>query len=125
MGVGLSYKPVKAVEVYGNVSQNYRSVTFNDIRITNPSLVVDPNITDEKGYTFDLGARGRIGKHVSYDVGGFFLSYENRLGVIVREVSDIQESVSEEILVMLLLMAWKVLWIGIYWKLLMEIKISD
>lgn len=91
LGVGLSYKPVKVVEIYGNLSQNYRSVTFNDIRITNPSLVVDPNITDEEGFTFDLGARGRFGRYVSYDIGGFFLSYQDRLGVIVREVSDIQE----------------------------------
>ncbi len=91
LGVGLSYKPLKSLEIYGNVSQNYRSVTFNDIRITNPSLVVDPNITDEQGYTFDFGARGRFGKYLSYDIGGFFLSYQDRLGVIVREVSDIQE----------------------------------
>ncbi|HAV53352.1 MAG TPA: hypothetical protein DCX41_00245, partial [Aequorivita sp.] len=42
-------------------------------------------------YTFDLGARGRFGKYLSYDIGGFFLSYQDRLGVIVREVSDIQE----------------------------------
>jgi Fe(3+) dicitrate transport protein len=31
-GVGLSYKPQNQIELYGNVSQNYRSVTFNDIR---------------------------------------------------------------------------------------------
>jgi len=91
LGVGLSYKPVKYLEVYGNISQNYRSVTFNDIRITNPSLVVDPNITDEQGYTFDLGARGRMGKYLSYDIGGFFLTYKARLGVIVRELSDVKE----------------------------------
>jgi Fe(3+) dicitrate transport protein len=30
-GVGLSYKPQNQIELYGNVSQNYRSVTFNDI----------------------------------------------------------------------------------------------
>ncbi|WP_347374909.1 TonB-dependent receptor [Aequorivita sp. Q41] len=83
-GVGLAYKATKAVEVYGNVSLNYRSVTFNDIRVVSPTFVVDPNITDENGFTFDLGARGRFGKYVSYDVGGFFLSYNNRLGVIGR-----------------------------------------
>lgn len=91
LGVGLSYKATTSLELYGNVSQNYRSVTFNDIRITNPSLTVDPNITDEQGYTFDIGARGNINRLVSYDVGAFFLSYEDRLGVILREVSDIQE----------------------------------
>ncbi len=84
LGVGLSYKPTKVSELYGNISQNYRSVTFNDIRITNSAFVVDPNITDENGYTFDFGARGRYKKYISYDIGGFFLSYKNRLGVIGR-----------------------------------------
>jgi Fe(3+) dicitrate transport protein len=91
LGVGLSYKPLKSVEIYGNVSQNYRSVTFNDIRVVNPSLVVSPDITDEEGYTIDLGARGKIGKYVSYDISGFFLSYQDRIGVISRAVSDLKE----------------------------------
>ncbi|RDK86940.1 TonB-dependent receptor [Marinirhabdus gelatinilytica] len=91
VGVGLSYKVSKNLEAYGNFSQNYRSVTFNDIRITNPSLTVDPNITDEKGFTADLGVRGTFKNVVRYDVGTFFLSYEDRLGVILRAVSDIQQ----------------------------------
>lgn len=90
-GVGLSYKANASLEMYGNFSQNYRSVTFNDIRITNPSLTVDPNISDEKGYTADLGVRGKFKNLVSYDVGAFFLSYEDRLGVILRALSDIQQ----------------------------------
>jgi outer membrane receptor protein involved in Fe transport len=48
IGVGLSYKPQNQIELYGNVSQNYRSVTFNDIRTVSPSNVIDPNISDEK-----------------------------------------------------------------------------
>ncbi len=91
LGIGLSYKPITSLELYGNISQNYRSVTFNDIRITNPSLTVDPNINDEQGYTFDIGVRGRFKKYLSYDIGAFFLSYKDRLGVILRKVSDIQD----------------------------------
>ncbi|MFT4673573.1 MAG: Fe(3+) dicitrate transport protein [Saprospiraceae bacterium] len=90
-GIGASYKANSATEFYANVSQNYRSVTFNDIRITNPSLTVDPNITDEQGYTFDLGARGRYKNNLSYDVGVFLLSYQDRLGVVVRAVSDVED----------------------------------
>ncbi len=90
-GVGLSYKSNRALELYGNLSQNYRSVTFNDIRITNPSLTVDPNISDEKGFTADVGLRGIFKKVVKYDVGAFYLRYEDRLGVILRAVSDIQQ----------------------------------
>ena len=91
LGIGLSYKPSKSIEVYGNVSQNYRSVTFSDIRITNPSLTVDPFIVDEDGYTADLGLRGRYKKYLSYDVSVFYLAYNDRLGVVLREVSDIEQ----------------------------------
>ncbi|MEN1786306.1 MAG: TonB-dependent receptor, partial [Bacteroidota bacterium] len=62
-GVGLSYKANDAIELYGNFSENYRSVTFNDLRIVTPSFVIDPNIADERGYTMDLGLRGRWGRY--------------------------------------------------------------
>ena len=90
LGVGLSYKPSQAFELYSNISQNYRSVTFNDIRIVNPTFQVDPDIRDENGYTFDLGVRGRVGNALSYDVGAFYLRYRDRLGIILKPVSDIQ-----------------------------------
>lgn len=90
-GVGASYKTSYATEIYTNLSQNYRSVTFSDIRITNPSLTIDPNITDEQGYTFDIGARGKFKNFLRYDFGVFFLSYQDRLGVVLRVVSDIQD----------------------------------
>jgi Fe(3+) dicitrate transport protein len=54
LGVGLSYKPQNQIEFYGNVSQNYRSVTFNDIRTVSPSNVIGPNISDEKKFTETL-----------------------------------------------------------------------
>ena len=90
-GLGLSFKPSQSLEVYGNLSQNYRSVTYNDIRVVNPSFRVDPDITDEEGFTADLGLRGRYENIFSYDIGTYFLFYSNRLGVINRRVSDIQE----------------------------------
>lgn len=85
LGLGLSYDVSNSVELYGNISQNYRSVTFDDIRIVNPSIVIDENISDENGYTFDIGARGNINRWVTYDVGAFLLRYNNRLGVINRQ----------------------------------------
>ena len=90
LGVGISYKPSRALELYSNISENYRSVTFNDIRIVNPTFQVDPDIRDENGFTFDLGMRGRIGSTLSYDVGAFYLRYRDRLGIILKPVSDIQ-----------------------------------
>ena len=88
LGGGVSYKPFTGLEVYGNVSQNYRSVTFSDITIVSPSFRIDPNITDEKGLTTDIGIRGKYKNYVSYDIGGFFLNYNNRIGFVLEEQTD-------------------------------------
>lgn len=84
LGVGATYKLSPSVEVYGNFSQNYRSVTFSDIRVVNPSFQVDPNISDEDGFTADLGFRGRYKDILAYDVNGFGLLYDNRLGEVLK-----------------------------------------
>ena len=49
MGIGLSYKPSEQMEVYGNFSQNYRAINFNDMRVINPNQFVDQNLKDESG----------------------------------------------------------------------------
>jgi Fe(3+) dicitrate transport protein len=81
-GLGLSYKPNSLLNVYGNISQNYRSITFSDIRIANPSAVVDPNLQDEKGYSIDLGVRSEQTNLINYDVSLFYLNYDNRIGEV-------------------------------------------
>ncbi|WPR73248.1 TonB-dependent receptor [Flavobacterium sp. NG2] len=79
LGVGLSYKPENKIELYGNVSQNYRSVTFNDIRTASPSQAIDPNITDEKGYTSDIGIRGQISDILTFDTSVYGLYYNDKI----------------------------------------------
>jgi Fe(3+) dicitrate transport protein len=87
LGVGLSYKPKNKIEFYGNVSQNYRSVTFNDIRTANPSFVIDAAITDEKGYTSDIGIRGQINDKLTFDTNVFGLYYTDKIGEYMTEVN--------------------------------------
>ena len=74
--------------MYSNVSQNYRSVTFADISTINPAYAVNPDINDEKGYTFDLGFRGNVKRKVSYDTNVFLLLYEDRIGFIQKVFAD-------------------------------------
>lgn len=85
LGVGASYKPSNSFEMYANISQNYRSVTFNDIRTVSPSFVVDELIDDEKGATGDIGFRGRWNNMVSYDISGYGLYYNNRIGLVIED----------------------------------------
>lgn len=81
-GLGLSFKPKKQVEVYGNITQNYRSITFSDMRISNPSQVIDPDLKDEKGYSLDLGLRTLNTKLLSLDISAFSVNYDHRIGEV-------------------------------------------
>jgi len=81
-GIGLSFKPSRHLELYSNVSQNYRSITFSDMRVTNPSQMIDRNLKDEHGYSFDLGLRSNNTKLYTFDFSGFLLNYNNRIGEV-------------------------------------------
>lgn len=84
-GIGLNYKMSKSSKLYANVSQNYRSVTFSDIRVVNPTFIVDPEISDEKGLTFDVGVMGRKDKHLSYELSLYSILYDDRIGIILDD----------------------------------------
>ena len=88
LGLGISYKPNRNIEMYTNISENYRSVTFADISIINPAYAVNPDIDDEKGYTFDFGFRGNINRKISYDTNIFLLLYEDRIGFVQKVFPD-------------------------------------
>jgi Fe(3+) dicitrate transport protein len=84
LGVGTSYKFRKSLEFYGNISQNYRSVTFSDISTANPAFEISEDITDEKGYTIDAGLRGNYKNYFSYDANVFGVFYNDRINIYTR-----------------------------------------
>lgn len=84
-GIGLSYKLSRNMEVYGNFSQNYRGINFNDMRISNPNQEVDPNLKDEFGFNADLGFRGSYKGLFNFNATIFYLSYNRRIGNIQSE----------------------------------------
>ena len=88
LGLGTTYDLTKDIELYANFSENYRSVTFSDIRVTNPSFLVDENISDESGFTADLGFRGSLEEFLSFDLSLFGLRYNDRLGEVLFVDSD-------------------------------------
>lgn len=79
-GIGMSFIQSDLLQLYANVSQNYRAINFNDMRVINPNLQVDPNLKDETGYSADLGSRGNISNIINYDVSLFMIHYDNRIG---------------------------------------------
>ncbi len=86
-GIGINFKNSEKLDIYTNFSQNYKSINFSDMQIQNKNFKIDPNLKDETGYNFDLGVRGMVSNKLNYDVSGFMLLYDNRIG----EVDQVDE----------------------------------
>lgn len=88
-GAGFTYgigKERRQAELYGNITQNYRSITFNDLKSYNENLQVDPELHDERGWTAELGLHSREARTFHYDVSVFFMRYNERIGqVLMRD----------------------------------------
>jgi Fe(3+) dicitrate transport protein len=80
--VGVTYQINDEMNLYVNRSQAYRAILFNDYWRPDTLTVVDPNIKDMTGYVYEFGLRGRRTNWFQFDIGGFYLKYHNRLGLL-------------------------------------------
>ena len=82
LGIGSTWRTANGIELYANISQNYRSINFNDIRVVNTNARVDPDLKDETGYNIDAGLRGTYRNWLYADISVFYLKYNDRIGSI-------------------------------------------
>ncbi len=82
LGLGIGFRPQEQMEIYANISQNYRAINFNDFKVDNPSYRIDEDLRDERGFNIDLGIRGRSKDWLTYDASIFYLYYANRIGFL-------------------------------------------
>ncbi len=81
-GIGAEYHVTSKTEFYGNITQAYRPIQFANLQAPPTTDVVDPDLKDAKGYNIDIGYRGKIKDWFQFDVSGFYLQYNNRIGTI-------------------------------------------
>lgn len=82
-GIGAEYHVTKGTEIYANYTQAYRPIQFANLQAPPSTNVVDPNLADAKGYNIDLGYRGKFSNYLQFDVSGFYLQYNNRVGNVL------------------------------------------
>jgi Fe(3+) dicitrate transport protein len=94
-GIGGSFKVTKQTNLYVNLCMNYRAINFSDIRVTNPNLLVDSNMRDEYGSTFEIGYRGFIKPYIYIDLAAFHLLYGNKIGItaIPNEIKRLRTNI--------------------------------
>jgi Fe(3+) dicitrate transport protein len=83
-GVGLQFETSASTNVYANWSQAYRPMDYSSLTPFGTIITVDQKLKDSDGYNSDIGFRGSIKNFLNFDVGGFFLQYNNRIGVIEK-----------------------------------------
>jgi Fe(3+) dicitrate transport protein len=86
-GVGAEYH-IGMTEIYANYSQAYRPAMFSDLTANPTTDVIDQDLQDAKGYNLDLGYRGRVKDYLFFDVSGYLLQYNNRIGLIAQQRAD-------------------------------------
>ncbi len=87
MGIGVEYK-LNKTNLYANFSQAFRPVLFSDITPPTTNDVIDANLKDANGFNADFGYRGNLLGWINFDVGYFYLNYQNRIGSILKFTND-------------------------------------
>ena len=86
-GIGFNYK-LATSDFYTNISQAFRPVLFSDLTPSATTDVIDQNLKDATGFNADFGYRGNLSNFLNFDVGLFYIQYNNRIGTIRKFVDD-------------------------------------
>jgi Fe(3+) dicitrate transport protein len=80
-GLGFEYK-FRTTNIYANITQAFRPVLFSDFTPPAVTDIIDPNLKDASGFNADIGYRGTFRNYLNFDFSLFYLSYNNKIGVI-------------------------------------------
>lgn len=83
-GLGLGFQVSNNTNLYANFSQAYRPIEYSQLEPLGVSSKIDPNLQDAKGYNADFGYRGTVKNFLNFDLGGFYMAYNNRIGVLLQ-----------------------------------------
>ena len=81
-GIGTEYHITRTTEIYGSIAQAYRPIQFANLQAPPTTDVVDNDLKDAKGFNADLGYRGKVKNFLQFDISGYYLQYNNRVGTV-------------------------------------------
>lgn len=84
-GIGLQYKTTSTTSLYGNFTQAYRPTDYSQLSPIGTTSIIDPKMKDANGFNADLGFRGTVKNFLSFDLGAFYLQYNNRIGLMEKK----------------------------------------
>jgi len=96
-GAGAEFKVTTQSNLYANYSTAFRPVTYSELTPSGTTEIIDPNLKDASGFNADLGYRGALGKFINFDLGVFYLSYENRIGTLTQDGAPFKTNIGASV----------------------------
>lgn len=82
LGITSQYELTQTINVYSNITQAYRPIEYSFLVPFGSVSRVSATLKDPKGVTSDFGVRGTVRDVVTFDLSGFWMTYNNRIGLI-------------------------------------------
>lgn len=70
------------LELYGTFAQAYRPITYGELVPTAANGVVNGDLEEGNSLQFELGLRGKPLPYLSFDVGGFYFTFDDQIGEV-------------------------------------------
>ncbi|HVA99216.1 MAG TPA: TonB-dependent receptor, partial [Bacteroidia bacterium] len=81
-GLGIQFKTTATTNIYANISQAYTPIEYSFLYPLglDTNARIDHNLKDAYGYNADFGWRGSFKNIFNFDIGGFYMAYNNAIG---------------------------------------------
>jgi Fe(3+) dicitrate transport protein len=71
------------LELYGTVAQAYRPRTYGELVPTSANGVINDDLKEGDSLQFELGMRGKPFSYLTFDVSGFYYTFDDQVGDII------------------------------------------
>jgi len=89
-GLGADYQLSQDDQLYANVSQAYKPVTFQDAVPLGTGETISEDIKPAEIISAEIGSRGTLASSLLYDVSLFHIDYSNQFGKITTSATNFQ-----------------------------------
>ena len=96
-GIGSEFIVTEKTNMYANYSLAYRPVTFSELTPSATTEIIDPNLKDASGFNLDFGYRGSLKNYLNFDVGLFYLRYNNRIGTLTQNGAPFRTNIGTSV----------------------------
>lgn len=96
-GIGSEYMLTPKTNIYANYSLAYRPVTFSELTPSATTEIIDPNLKDARGFNLDFGYRGTVKNYLNFDIGLYYLHYDNRIGTITQNAAPFRTNIGTSV----------------------------